>query len=782
MAGKIKASLSDKEKEAYKSILATAHQQLNKIGKVMPEGLGALKKHPGMNPVGYYSEIDMGFAERMKRCDNAVRLKDFLVWTEYTDLKKRIEEHPEYTKMKEDMIKASQKMRLIDRALRLCKDENVRKALEEDKEELHNAPVLKEFDTLMKNFEAYSGVRLIHREMPDSTERAPYEYELRKLCMDKFGIKVGVTQVYDPHHQTDRFVNPKSLEIEFENLDDIMQCQRMVADENMGKSWDEVEKAPLKDNEFRNYASAVPSYMQASCDRVLDSALPEVKDRADYILIDGVSVREQMKAQEGIKNPTEEQIKKYSSLYVAAALRQGRYVETFTKDFTLDGNFINYKPVPIVAKGEDSSILKKNGDNELENITIGFLDRILAKLGFSKYKEKVEKVEKIKQGREAFRKAHTPQKEGDSKRLAGQLMKAPTTKEGVQIKKDTFNVLQKHKDDFLKLRDEMLSFTATKDCLRRQFFPEGMKDITNEATGRTIKAERETLLTLAIVRMLKNNYFLEDILDVSKNSAEKEKMAKEMYEELRTCDEKTFFDRHLEVTDILDHNFEKFAKAHNVSFANPSSVFQEAAILELATGAGNVPDILMQDSNKKTVERLYEKGLVEKLREKTEAWVVNSRAEKNRSELLKNYKMLADGQYPTEYEFMMAMKSAVDYKVLGKLEKQTGKIYAHPISSNELQQIENMVLANPKVEKFFRQTPPDKLVEIMAQEKLLDAMKIDFELLPTKQVPGVDLSNELFSVELSKDFAMPTNVVPTFNGKSDYYQMTDPEMLNEMEL
>lgn len=359
MAGKIKASLSDSEKKAYKEVLATAHQQLNKIGKVMPESVDALNKYPGINPLGYYSEIDMGFAERMKRCDSAVRLKDFLVWTEYTDLKKRIEAHPEYAKMKEDMVKASTKMRMIDRALRLCKDDNVRKALEEDKEELNNSPAIKEFDTLMKNFEAYSGVRLIHREMPDITERAPYEYELRKLCLDKFGIQVGVTQFYDPHHQTDRFVNPKSLEIEFENLDDIMQCQRMVTDENMGKSWDEVEKAPLKDNEFRSYASAVPSYMQASCDRVLDSALPEVKDRADYILIDGVSVREQMKAQEGIENPNEEQIKRYSSLYVAAALRQGRYVETFTKDYTVDGNFINHKPVPIVAKGEDSTILKK---------------------------------------------------------------------------------------------------------------------------------------------------------------------------------------------------------------------------------------------------------------------------------------------------------------------------------------------------------------------------------------------------------------------------------------
>ena len=70
----------------------------------------------------------------------------------------------------------------------------------------------------------------------------------------------------------------------------------------------------------------------------------------------------------------------------------------------------------------------------------------------------------------------------------------------------------------------------------------------------------------------------------------------------------------------------------------------------------------------------------------------------------------------------------------------------------------------------------------MAQEKLLDVMKIDFELLPTKQVLGVDLSNELFTVDISKDFAMPTNFVPTFNGKSDFYQMTDPEMLDEMEM
>ena len=116
-------------------------------------------------------------------------------------------------------------------------------------------------------------------------------------------------------------------------------------------------KASLSDKEKETYKAILATAHQQL--NKIGKVMPDVKDRADYILINGVSVREQMKTQEGIENPTEEQIKKYSSLYVAAALRQGMYVETFTKDFTLGGNFINYKPVPIVAKGEDSSMLKK---------------------------------------------------------------------------------------------------------------------------------------------------------------------------------------------------------------------------------------------------------------------------------------------------------------------------------------------------------------------------------------------------------------------------------------
>lgn len=780
MAGNLKAKLSDKESSLYKEVLTTANEQLNKIGKIMPEGVGALQKYPGMNPIGFYSEIDMGFSERMKRCENAVRLKDFLVWTEYTNLKKRIEEHPAYGQMKKDMVETSKKMRVVDRALRLCKDENVRKALEETKEELSNAPVLKEFDTLMKTFEAYSGVKLVHRDMGKNIDaKNKYQFEMRKLCHDKFGINVGECSGYEPYKQTNRFVNPKSLEVEFENIADIMQCHRMVSDQNMGKSLEEVKRTPTKRDDLKIYGSAVPAYLQASCDRVLDSALPDVKDRADYILINGVSVREKMKKLEGIKNPSEEQIKKYSSLYVAAALRQGQHVETFTKDITVDGTFINYKPVPIVAKGEDSSILKQKGENEFENITVSILDRILALLGFTDYKEKVEKA-KIKEGREAFRKAHTPRNSKEEKKMINQTMKAPINEKEAKQKKETFEVLKKHKDDFMALREDNLNFAVKRNLLHQQFFPNGTKEIKNEATGLTVPGHRETQFTLAMVKMLDRGYSLEQVLDVSKYADIREKMGQEISKELRTCDEKTFFEKHLEVTDKLDKHFEKFAKDHNVSFKNPSSVYKEGVLLEIALGAGNVPDIIMQKGNKEKVEKYFGEGIVEITTEKTDASIINSKVVDDRDKLMGFYKTIADGQYPSINDFHRLMKGAITFGLFAKMEQQTGKVYAHPIALHELLQIENAVLAHPNVEKFYKETPKDKLVEIIAQEKLLEAMNIDFEILPTKQVPGRDLQSEAFSVNVELGMAVPVNYVPTFNGKSDFYKMVTPEKAMEM--
>ena len=525
--------------------------------------------------------------------------------------------------------------------------------------------------------------------------------------------------------------------------------------------------------------------MQASCDRVLDSALPDIKDRADYILINGVSVREQMKTQEGIENPSEEQIKKYSSLYVAAALRQGMYVETFIKDYTHDGNFINYKPVPIVAKGEDSTILKKDGDNELENITIGFLDRILAKLGFTRFKEKIEKanaLEKIKQGREAFRDAHTVKNNEDEKRLSGQTMKEPLTKEKAAEKKEVFNALIKNKDTFLTYREELMSFSVHGKLLQNQFFPQGLEKvkILNKDSGMSISDTREKLVTFAVVKMLKNHYSLEDILDLSKNADEKKKMAQDVCKELTDCSEKEFFERHREVTGILSEHLEKYAKDHNISFSNPSSVYKNSILLGLMSGAGNVPDIFMQSGNKAKVEGYFGKGIVEKVEKETDAFIINGDVKRNLGNRIRLYQEFADGVKPTKQNFLLAIREAVYNGVFSTMEQETGKVYSHPITFADVLQIENALIVHPNVEKFYNETPADKLIDSIVQGNLLKDMNVEFKALSNEQTLGIDFKSETFDIDVPCS-GTPMKYVPAFDGSIEYYEIQGPELDNGIE-
>ena len=218
----------------------------------------------------------------------------------------------------------------------------------------------------------------------------------------KFGVISCDTLKQSPHGQAAKFSNPKSIDIEFENFENIANFQRSLNDKNTGKTMEEVAAATPTISEQKNILSTIPSYIEASCDRALSAALPNAKDRADMIFIDGRSIREIMKAEKEFqhKDPTEEEIKKYSNLYVAAALRNGNYVEAFTKDYRGGDKSINYKPVPITAKGEDSIIMKKDGANELEKVTANFIERFLAMLGFKYFKEKVHVADIAKSRRE----------------------------------------------------------------------------------------------------------------------------------------------------------------------------------------------------------------------------------------------------------------------------------------------------------------------------------------------------------------------------------------------
>ena len=761
-----KIDLTNEEKEQLKDLLTTAKLMLDGVTKAMPETQAVVEQFPGINPVGYYSEIDMGFAERMKRCENASRMRDPLAWEVYQDVKEKIEATPVYAKMKKEMKEVSKKIRVIDRAIRMCDDEKLMEALEEQREGLKNAPVLKEYDKYLNVMEHYSGVKFFN-----VVEQRTEQFEMYTYLKENFGVKSITEMHYDIHDQVLKFSNPKNLEIEFANFDDIVTYQRMVEDKNLGKTWEEVQAEPVEPSEIKEYVSAMPEYVQASCDRVLDSALPIVKDRADMIFINGVSVRDMMKKEDEFKEkePTDEQIKKYSSLYVAAALRNGSYVEAFTKSLK-EGKNINYKPVPITVKGENSYILKKGGANEIENITVGFLDRFLAKLGFTYFKEKLKAAEiavKVKISREAFRAAHREE------------MKLPMNKAQMEEKKQAYEAIHKYKDRFFEVCENNMNFTILQTTLDQQFFPNGKKDVVNKATGTKVPNDRERVRTLVVAKMIKAGFSLDQILDTSKYVEERAQFAEELVNELENCDEKAFYEMHFDSQKLLKTAIEDYAQEHEISFKKPETVFGDPAValLDLATGAGNITDFMLGADHKKKVEGMFGKEALEAADQASRNSMVIAMVPKFVGKKAAVFESLANGLLPNSPQsdvFTDAIKAEVIMGVFGAMEEY-GDVYSPNLDAIQVESIYQMVLAHPNVEKFYKKSSVEQLTNIVTKGNILKELKVDFEILPEKMMPGKKLESKVFDVTVEMGDPMAeVIVVPTFDGSSDYYEMDDP--------
>ena len=771
---KNKIQLSTQEEQQLSSLLVTSKKQLDEMSMVMPETKKVVEQCPGINPMGYYSEIDMGFAERMKRCENAIQMRDPIAGELYQSVKGKIEKSSGYMNMKKEMMVISKKIRVIDRALRLCENDNIANALEAKREELTNSSILKDYSMFLNVMEYQSGAQLVAKEADKSNQTI---YEITEFCQRKFNLKIGSPLHCDPYKRNKGFTNPKKLEIEFENFDEIVTHQRMMEDENLGKTRKQVKAEPMDIGKSKKYLSSMPGYMQASCDRVLDSTLPNVKDRADLIFIDGVSVRERMQEEEELKGkePTDEQIKKYSSLYVTAALRKGSYVETFVRSIN-DNEKINYDPVPITTKGKDSYILKKSSDNEVEKLTISFLDRFLAKLGFKYFVNKIKNVEtmasKIKRSRETFRTAHK------------QEMKYALGKNGREERKLAFEAAHKYKDGYLKIHEKMLNFSNTQLLLDRQFFPNGKPAITNKASGLVVDPNREKLRMMIIAQMLKDNYTLEQILDPAQLADEKAQTTQKVAEELENCDKKTFFAKHMEVTDVLQPAIEKYAADHKISFKNPESIWGDPAayLLDLSVGAGNISDFILKSALSKEVDVLFGEGTCAKENKKTLGSITIGMLPTFMGKSAGAYFGLGEGTLPNPDQFSTAIKAEMITAVFAKLEKP-GQVFNPPIGVDEMEVIHCMLMAHPKIEEFYNSASKEELMDIMAKGHILKDLKVDFEILPEKMMTGIDIDNDVFSVYAP--LGNPDNlvsVVPTFDGSSDYYEMdTQENVLKKME-
>lgn len=774
-----KIELTQEESKQLKAFLADVKANYN-MEQVMPQTDNVLKQFPGINPMGHYSEIDMGFAERNKRCEYALRMRDPLAWITYQDVRGKIEKTDAYKEMKTKMVEISRKVNVIDRAIRLSDNDRFVEYLEEQKEELKNDPALKDYDKFMDVMEHYSGVKFLNERLQSKEVR-----DMVYFLKGKFGVISCDTLKQSPHEQAAKFSNPKSIDIEFENFENIANFQRSLNDKNTGKTMEEVAAATPTISEQKNILSTIPSYIEASCDRALSAALPNAKDRADMIFIDGRSIREIMKAEKEFehKDPTEEEIKKYSNLYVAAALRNGNYVEAFTRDYRGGDKSINYKPVPITAKGEDSIIMKKDGANELEKVTANFIERFLAMIGFKYFKEKVH-VADIAKSRREFRAAHAEE------------MKRPLSKEALEEKKESIQALHKYKDDFHKINEGNMNFSLMQQEMTMQLFPGGKKDIVNKATNMKVPNDRERVATLSVAHMLKKGYTLEQILDTSNYVKDKADCAEDLRKELENCDEKRFFEIHLEYQKLLKTNIEKYAADHNISFKNPESVFGYPAVqlIELTLGSGNMADFMFGKEHKAKVVGYFGPEVEKEANTMSRNSMAVGMLPTFMAQKATMYSYLAEG-VPAKGNsgdlFTNAVKAEVVMGVIGAFEKP-GKVFSPEVDLFQVEAVYNMVMCHPKMEKFFKESSNEKLMDLMAKGNILKELNVDFELLGEKKVPGIDLENKTLDIDLELGNPLSeTTVVPTFDGSSAYYEMDtlenvmikvqEREMANEME-
>jgi hypothetical protein len=121
--------------------------------------------------------------------------------------------------------------------------------------------------------------------------------------------------------------------------------------------------------------------------------------------------------------------------------------------------------------------------------------------------------------------------------------------------------------------------------------------------------------------------------------------------------------------------------------------------------------------------------------------------------------------------FTNAVKAEVVMGVIGAFEKP-GKVFSPEADLMQVEAVYHMVMCHPKMEKFFKESSNEKLMDLMAKGNILKELNVDFELLGEKKMPGIDLENKTLNIDLELGAQMAEScVVPTFDGSSAYYEM-----------
>ena len=122
----------------------------------MPEHYSVMMKHPNMDAKGYYSEIDMDIAVRLKKCDTYAQRKNIYEQAMYQHVRQEVE--AKGADLKKEVQEISKQHRVLTRAARLCEDAEARKAILAKADALKESEPVKNYNMLITGLEHYAGI------------------------------------------------------------------------------------------------------------------------------------------------------------------------------------------------------------------------------------------------------------------------------------------------------------------------------------------------------------------------------------------------------------------------------------------------------------------------------------------------------------------------------------------------------------------------------------------------------------------------------------------------
>ena len=221
---------ADDPVKAYGSIaIEAAKQQLSAAvnsaagQNAMPENAEACLRFPAIDPKGQYSIIDMKVKRRTQDIEAALSLRDKAVGA----LVGEILNHPAVRERWTRLKQLSQQHRLYTRAEKLCWDEAAADSIHVVARKLEVDPGIAEVDMVLQGIEHLLGIR---------EGRAAGEVE------DFYRSTLDVTLTEEQYNLGRRVVQPKEVDIFFEDFDNRILQLTFSEPENWGLSMEELEK------------------------------------------------------------------------------------------------------------------------------------------------------------------------------------------------------------------------------------------------------------------------------------------------------------------------------------------------------------------------------------------------------------------------------------------------------------------------------------------------------------------------------------------------------------